>query len=159
MIELFLGFLTSAGPIGFGSLMKIVSGAFDTRNRNKEVERESQLLREVKERELDLEYFKLIYGDSSGASYSRATRRIVAVIGMLTFSSVVILSILWPSVQIVTFVPREVAGSGFEIGWGLLKFPNGAPLTAGVSTGHIALMGVIALEVILGFFFTPGGRK
>jgi len=43
--------------------------------------------------------------------------------------------------------------------WGLVKVPIDSGITTSISTGHIALVSITTLGAIIGFYFTPGGKK
>lgn len=43
--------------------------------------------------------------------------------------------------------------------FGLVKIPLGSQTVVAITTGHIALISVTMLGAIIGFYFTPAGRK
>ena len=90
--------------------------------------------------------------------YTRSTRRIIALIGMLNFATVSILCTLYPSVELITFIPPAHL-TEFNLFWGFIKFPINQGATVAITTGHIALTSITILGAIIGFYFTPAGRK
>jgi hypothetical protein len=153
MIELLIGLLTAGGSAGFGSFLKIAGGIFDSWNKARETKAEAEFLREAREHEQSLEFQRTLMGTDN---YSKHTRRVLAVIGMSTLSILTIWCAFVPELPLVTFA-RE-AGDG-SILFGLIKYPISAK-TVTVTLGHIALVaGTVVYPMIVGFYFTPGGRK
>jgi ABC-type uncharacterized transport system permease subunit len=108
-----------------------------------------------------IETQKAIFGEANEETsmFTRATRRIIALIGMLNFFVISVLCTIWPGVTIITFTPPENK-EAFSILWGIVKFPSGADVTTAITTGHIALVSIATLGAIIGFYFTPsaGGK-
>jgi len=153
MIELLIGLLTAGGSAGFGSFLKIAGGIFDSINRAREVKAEAEFLREAKANEQAIEFQKLLNGTDN---YSKHTRRILALIGMSTLSALTLWCAVFPTIPLVTFA-RE-AGD-LNLLFGIISFPVAAK-TITVTLGHIALVaGTVVYPMIVGFYFTPGGRK
>ncbi len=82
----------------------------------------------------------------------------LALIGMGTLSFITCITSIYPSVPLVTI--SNITGEGRnEFLFGLLSFQAAqAPMV--VTTGHIALFqATVVLPMIVGFYFTPGGRR
>ena len=82
----------------------------------------------------------------------------LALIGMFTLSFITCITTIFPSVPLVS--TTNITGEGRrEFLFGLFSFPaEQAPLV--VTTGHIALFeATVVLPLIIGFYFTPGGRR
>ena len=153
MLELILGMFTAGGSAGFGSMLKIVGGFLDSMNRAREVKAEAEFLREGVEHDQAIEFQKTLMGTDN---YARGTRRIVAVIGMLTLSFITIFSTIFPELQLITFA-REAGDWSFL--FGAISIPLEAK-TVEISLGHIAVVAAtVVYPMIIGFYFTPGGRK
>ena len=154
MFELLALFLTGGGSAAMGSILKGVFGAMtDSRQQKYEME----MAREARNNEFAIEYQKQLNSGPGGA-FTRATRRMLALIGMSTLAFITCITTVYPSVPLIS--TTNITGEGRrEFLFGLLSFPaEQAPLV--VTTGHIALFqATVVLPMIVGFYFTPGGRR
>ena len=154
MFELLTLFLTGGGSAAMGSILKGVFGAItDARQQKYEME----MARECRNNEFALK-FQATLNSGPGGAFTRATRRMLALIGMFTLSFITCITTLFPSVPLVSIT--NITGEGKkEFLFGLFSFPaEQAPLV--VTTGHIALFeATVVLPLIIGFYFTPGGRR
>ena len=154
MFELLTLFLTGGGSAAMGSILKGVFGAItDTRQQKYEME----MARECRNNEFALQ-FQASLNSGPGGAFTRATRRMLALIGMFTLSFITCITTIFPSVPLVS--TTNITGEGRrEFLFGLFSFPaEQAPLV--VTTGHIALFeATVVLPLIIGFYFTPGGRR
>jgi len=137
-----------------GSILKGVFGAItDARQQKYEME----MARECRNNEFALQ-FQAALNSGPGGAFTRATRRMLALIGMFTLSFITCITTIFPSVPLVS--TTNITGEGRrEFLFGLFSFPaEQAPLV--VTTGHIALFeATVVLPLIIGFYFTPGGRR
>ena len=137
-----------------GSILKGVFGAItDSRQQKYEME----MARECRANEQALK-FQQSLNSGPGGAFTRATRRMLALIGMCTLSFITCVTTIYPSVPLIS--TTNITGEGKkEFLFGLLSFPaEQAPLV--VTTGHIALFeATVVLPLIIGFYFTPGGRR
>ena len=154
MFELLTLFLTGGGSAAMGSILKGVFGAItDARQQKYEME----MARECRNNEFALQ-FQASLNSGPGGAFTRATRRMLALIGMFTLSFITCITTIFPSVPLVS--TTNITGEGRrEFLFGLFSFPaEQAPLV--VTTGHIALFeSTVVLPLIIGFYFTPGGRR
>lgn len=154
MFELLTLFLTGGGSAAMGSILKGVFGAItDARQQKYEME----MARECRNNEFAMEFQKSLNSGPGGA-FTRATRRMLALIGMFTLSFITCITTIFPSVPLIS--TTNITGEGKkEFLFGLISFPaEQAPLV--VTTGHIALFeATVVLPLIIGFYFTPGGRR
>jgi len=154
MFELLALFLTGGGSAAMGSILKGVFGAItDARQQKYEME----MARECRNNEFALQ-FQAALNSGPGGAFTRATRRMLALIGMFTLSFITCITTIFPSVPLVS--TTNITGEGRrEFLFGLFSFPaEQAPLV--VTTGHIALFeATVVLPLIIGFYFTPGGRR
>ena len=154
--------LSTLGATGMGSMLKILGGAVQSRNEAKEAQAKRELLRDMQMKEADIEFQKAIFGDANddpeATIFTRTTRRIIALIGMLNFATISILCTLYPTVELVTFVPPEQAKE-ISILWGLYTMPINEGVTTSITTGHISLVSITTLGAIIGFYFTPAGKR
>ena len=154
MFELLTLFLTGGGSAAMGSILKGVFGAItDARQQKYEME----MARECRNNEFALQ-FQASLNSGPGGAFTRATRRMLALIGMFTLSVITCITTIFPSVPLVS--TTNITGEGRrEFLFGLFSFPaEQAPLV--VTTGHIALFeATVVLPLIIGFYFTPGGRR
>ena len=136
-----------------GSILKGVFGAItDARQQKYEME----MARECRANEQALK-FQQSLNSGPGGAFTRATRRMLALIGMSTFSFVTCITTVYPSVPLLT--TTNITGEGKrEFLFGLISFPaEQAPMV--VTTGSISLFSCsVVLPMIIGFYFTPGGR-
>ncbi len=154
MFELLTMFLTGGGSAALGSILK---GVFGTIADNRQQKFELELAREARGNEHALEFQKQLNSGPGGA-FTRATRRLLALILVSTLSAVVILCTLFPSAEIVTLTNPSGEGST-EFLFGLITFPaKQTPIS--LTTGHLATYFVVIIcPMVVGFYYTPGGRK
>ena len=137
-----------------GSILKGVFGAMtDARQQKYEME----MAREARNNEFAVQ-FQQALNNGPGGAFTRATRRMLALIGMSTLSFITCITTIYPSVPLIS--TTNITGEGKrEFLFGLISFPaEQAPLV--VTTGHIALFeATVVLPLIIGFYFTPGGRR
>ena len=149
--------VSTMGATGMGAILKIIGGIFDRRSAAAEAREQRKLARAAHENQLDIDFQKALFGNDKGGVYARATRRMLAVIGMLNLAAISVLCTIWPTVPLVTFVPPEHQRS-FSVLWGIFTIPLDNGTTVVITTGHLALTTVVVLAAIVGFYFTPGGR-
>jgi hypothetical protein len=162
MFGLITMLLSTLGATGMGSMLKIVGGFVQSRNEAKEAQEKRELVRDMQQGNADLEFQKAVFGDASddpeATIFTRTTRRIIALIGMLNFATISILCTIYPTVELVTFVPPEQAQE-ISILWGLYTMPVDEGITTSITTGHISLVSITTLGAIIGFYFTPAGKR
>ena len=154
MFELLTLFLTGGGSAAMGSILKGVFGAMtDARQQKYEME----MARECRNNEFAIKFQESL-NTGPGGAFTRATRRMLALIGMSTLSFITCVTTIYPSIPLIS--TTNITGEGKrEFLFGLISFPaEQAPLV--VTTGHIALFqATVVLPMIVGFYFTPGGRR
>ena len=160
MFGLITMLLTTLGATGKGSMLKIVGGIFSGISEAKEMQARRELVRDMELKKADVEFQKAIFGEvnADNSAFTRATRRLIALIGMCNFAVISILCTLFPGVELITFTPPENK-EAISILFGLIKFPSGADITTSITTGHISLVSIATLGAIVGFYFTPGGKR
>lgn len=160
MFGLITMLLSTLGATGMGSMLKIVAGIVDRFGAAKEAKEKRELIREMELRKANVEFQKAVFGElnDDNTKYTRTTRRILALIGMLNFFTISVLCTIWPSVELITFTPPEHKDT-FTFLFGLVKIPLGSQTAVAITTGHISLISVTMLGAIIGFYFTPAGRK
>lgn len=154
MFELLTMFLTGGGSAALGSILK---GVFGTIADNRQQKFELELAREARGNEFALKFQQQL-NNGPGGKFTRATRRLLALILISTLSAVVILCTLYPSAEIITL--SNASGEGkTEFLFGLISFPaKQSPIM--VTTGHLSAYFVVILcPMVVGFYYTPGGRK
>ena len=160
MFGLITMLLTTLGATGMGSMLKIVAGTIQSINDGREAKAKRELARDLAMSSQDIKFQQAVFGnggDPAASLFTRATRRIIALIGMLNFATISILCTIWPGVELITFTPPENK-EALSILWGLVKMPSGADVTTAITTGHISLVSIATLGAIIGFYFTPGGK-
>jgi hypothetical protein len=149
------------GATGMGSLLKMLGGIFVTVSEQKAAKEKRKLARDLAMSQASVELQTAIFGsaDKETNKYTRTTRRIIALIGMLNFFTISILCTLWPTKPLVTFTPPEAKGS-ISILWGFISYPTSHETITTITTGHITLVSIATLGAIIGFYFTPsaGGK-
>ena len=154
MFELITMFLTAGGSAAMGSILK---GVFGTITDSKQHKFDLEMAREARNNEFVLKYQEII-NSGDGGSYTRITRRILALIGMCTLSAISLLCTIYPSIPILT--SSNITGEGTKsILFGLFTFPvEQTPVV--LTTGHASLFAISCVyPLIIGFYFTPGGRR
>ena len=159
MFGLITMLLSTLGATGMGSMLKIIGGIAQSRASANEAKAKRDLVRDMALNKANVDFQKAVFGeiDKDAGMFTRATRRLIALIGMLNFAVISILCTLWPTVELVTFTPPENK-ENFSILWGLFNFPSSEPVTTAITTGHISLVSIATLGAIVGFYFTPGGK-
>ena len=154
MFELLALFLTGGGSAAMGSILK---GVFGMITDSRSAKHEMEMARECRNNEQAIQFQQALNSGPSGA-FTRATSRMLALIGMCTLSFITCITTIYPSVPLIS--TTNITGEGRrEFLFGLISFPaEQAPLV--VTTGHIALFeATVVLPLIIGFYFTPGGRR
>ena len=133
MTALLTLFLTGGGAAVLGSLLKGIFGAIvDSREHRYQLE----MAREVRTNEMALE-FQQILNDPRDGKFTRATRRMLAVIGMSTLSFITCITAIYPSVPLLTHTNASGEGRNSFL-WGLIDLQvSQTPMV--LTTGHIAL--------------------
>ena len=137
-----------------GSMLKGVFGMIvDSRQQKYELE----MAREARNNEYAIKFQESLNGGDGGA-FTRATRRMLALIGMGSIAFVTCITAIYPSVPLLS--TTNITGEGrTEILFGLLSFPA-EQTNMVVTTGHLCLFECsVVLPMIVGFYFTPGGRR
>ena len=153
--------LSTLGATGMGSILKILGGVVQSIADANEQKAKRELARDLAMSNQDIKFQKAVFGNASDPEvgmFTRGTRRLIALIGMLNFATISILCTLFPGVELVTFTPPENK-EAITILWGLVKMPSGAEVTTAITTGHISLVSIATLGAIIGFYFTPGGKR
>ena len=106
MFELLALFLTGGGSAAMGSILKCVFGAMtDSRQQKYEME----MAREARNNEFAIEYQKALNSGPGGA-FTRATRRMLALIGMSTLAFITCITTVYPSVPLIS--TTNITGEG-----------------------------------------------
>ena len=161
MVGLVTMLVSTLGATGMGSILKIAGGLVQSFNEAREKKAERELTRDLAISGAKIDFQKATFGepDADTAKFTRATRRFIALMGMFNFFVISVLCTIWPAVELITFTPPEQKDT-YTFLFGLFTFPIGeqSPTTA-ITTGHITLVSITTLGAIIGFYFTPGGKK
>lgn len=154
MFELITLFLTGGGSAAMGSILK---GVFGMITDSRQAKYDMEMARECRNNEWALK-FQQSLNSGEGGAFTRATRRMLALIGMCTFSFVTCITTVYPSIPILTSTNLTGEGERSFL-FGLVTFPaSQTPMV--VTTGSISLFSCsVVLPMIIGFYFTPGGRR
>ena len=153
--------LSTLGATGMGSILKILGGLVQSISDANEQKAKRELARDLAMSNQDIKFQQAVFGNASDPEvgmFTRGTRRLIALIGMLNFATISILCTIYPGVELITFTPPENK-EAMSILWGLVKMPSGADVTTAITTGHISLVSIATLGAIIGFYFTPGGKR
>jgi hypothetical protein len=153
--------LSTLGATGMGSMLKIVGGFVQSASDAKEQKAKRELARDLAMSNSDIKFQQTVFGNAQDKDtnlFTRATRRLIALIGMCNFATISILCTLYPNIELITFVPPEQARE-INVLWGLFSMPLDAGVTTSITTGHISLVSITTLGAIIGFYFTPGGKR
>jgi hypothetical protein len=161
MFGLITMLVTTLGATGMGSILKMAGGLFAAISDAKAASAKRELARDLALSKASIEMQQAIFGETNEKTsiFTRTTRRIIALIGMLNFFVISVLCTIWPGVELITFTPPENK-ENFSLLWGLVEFPSGTEVTTAITTGHISLVSIATLGAIIGFYFTPsaGGK-
>ena len=153
--------LSTLGATGMGSILKILGGLVQSISDSNEAKAKREMARDLAMANTNAQFQKAVFGeatDKESSLFTRATRRLIALIGMLNFATISILCTLYPGIELITFTPPE-SKEAMSILWGLVKIPSGQEITSTITTGHISLVSIATLGAIVGFYFTPGGKR
>jgi len=162
MFELLLTLFTGGGAMGLGSIMKMGAGVLDSRAAANELKEKRKLLSGFDNAQQIIDYQAALTPESEGGLFTRHTRRMLALIGVLTLSVCTIHCVICADLPFYTLPSVARAGAGesnsFSILFGFVEIPRSdKPIS--LTLGHLAALNFISLNMILGFYFTPGGRK
>ncbi|HCY80897.1 MAG TPA: hypothetical protein DHV22_04455, partial [Xanthomarina gelatinilytica] len=136
--------LSTLGATGMGSILKILGGVVQSIADANEQKAKRELARDLAMSNQDIKFQQAVFGNAADPEvgmFTRGTRRLIALIGMLNFATISILCTLYPGVELVTFTPPENK-EAVSILWGLVKMPSGADVTTAITTGHISLVSI-----------------
>lgn len=153
--------LSTLGATGMGSMLKILGGFIQSASDAKEQKAKRELARDLAMSNSDIKFQQTVFGNAQDKDtnlFTRATRRLIALIGMCNFATISILCTLYPNIELITFVPPEQARE-INVLWGLFSMPLDSGVTTSITTGHISLVSITTLGAIIGFYFTPGGKR
>ena len=155
MFSLLTMIFTAGGSAGFGSVLKGVFGGIADARENKF---KLELASRIKDHENAIEFQKTLLGNSEDSKYVRHTRRILALVCVFTLCAIALLCTIYPSVPLVTLTNLSGEAERSFL-FGLVTLPaKQAPMV--VTTGHIAVFeAIVVFPMIIGFYFTPGGRR
>jgi hypothetical protein len=154
MFELVTMFFTAGGSAALGSVLK---GVFGTISDSRQQKFELELAREARGNEFALKFQEQL-NSGEGGMFTRVTRRLLSLILCSTLSATIILCTLFPSQKIIT-LSHPTGEGATEFLFGLISFPVKQSAVV-VTTGHLSAYFVIVLApMVLGFYFTPGGRR
>jgi hypothetical protein len=169
MFELFITLFTGGGAMGIGSILKIVAGKLDSGSFKQETDSKVQALKDILTHavngNLDKETIELFVNalteDTEGGMFGRHTRRILAIMGVSVIALGTIHCVLFAGDPFITIPSIALGGEssgGWSFLWGVFTLP---PKTSPIqlTLGHLAAVNFISLNMILGFYFTPGGRR
>ena len=160
MFGLITMLLSTLGATGMGSMLKIAGGVVQSSNDAKELKAKREILRDMSISKASVEFQQAVFGeaDKDTSLFTRATRRLIALLGMMNFAAISIWCTVFPNVTLVTFTPPENK-ENIDILWGFISLPSGSEITTTITSGHIALVAITTLGAIIGFYFTPGGKR
>lgn len=163
MISLIITLISTLGATGIGSGLKMMSGFIASMSEIKAKNADRELIRDLERAKISVAVQKQIFGGNSEASrYSRQTRRIMAIIGGVTFMICMLIFAIFPSIPLITFATAGGVASSFSVLWGLISVPAvAAGTTVVITTGHMLIVGFAIIGLIFGFYFTPiyNGRR
>ena len=109
MFGLITMLLSTLGATGMGSMLKIVGGIFQSVSEAKAAKERRELVRDMQIRGMDNDFQKMLVGetDKDTGMFTRATRRLIAFMGMLNFAIISILCTIYPNTTLITFTPPE----------------------------------------------------
>ncbi len=161
MIELLITIFTGGGAVGLGSIFKMVAGFVDSKNQARELSEHRKILAKTRDSETALAFQKEAFGDNQVGLFARSTRRMLALIGVSTLAIGTLHCTLFPADPFITLGSVATGGEGlksYSFLFGIIEIPQrDKPIC--LSLGHVALMNFIGFQMILGYYFTPGGRK
>ena len=156
MIALFSTLITALGAAGGGSIFKMLTALVSRVGEAKRLQAKQDLVREVKEGNLNVQIQKAIFGDSKGGLYEHRTRRIVAVVAVTVLGIIGLLGTIFPSAPLLTLDARD---GHLDILWGLFSIPVQEDKVESITTGHLAVAVVSILAAVIGFYGTPSAGE
>ena len=150
MIELLMSLFSVAGSAGFGSILKLLSGALAGRRDHK--------LAVIAAMSKSDRNFQAIFKPGQQSKGSSVTRRILGMMLVGTICYIGIYAVQNPGVELITWIIPE-AKQSWAMLWGFLKFPASKEITVVITLGHLAIMVINIGAMAVGFYFTPSGSR
>lgn len=150
--------LSSLGSAGAGSLLKIISGWFDSRAALQSEKLKIKLADKLQHRKVDLDYQTALFGNTTAGKSGLMTRRIIAVMMASAFIWLMVWCAIYPELPLTTIIVPESKETG-SILWGIYSWNPHSEYTTTITTGHLLILGMNQIGLMTGFYFTPGGRK
>ena len=103
MFGLITMLLSTLGATGMGSMLKILGGIVQSANDAKEAKAKRELIRDMSLAKADVKFQKAVFGEANEDTsiFTRATRRLIAFMGMLNFAIISILCTLYPNLSLI----------------------------------------------------------
>jgi hypothetical protein len=156
MIALFSTLITALGAAGGGSIFKMITSVVGRIGEAKRLQAKQDLVREVKEGDLNVQIQKQIFGNSKGGLYEHHTRRIVAVVSVTVLGAIGLLGTIFPDAPLLTL---DASNGHINILWGLFSVPVQEDKVEAITTGHLAVAVVSILAAVIGFYGTPSAGE
>jgi len=150
VIELIMSLFSVAGSAGFGSILKLFSGALAGRREHK--------LATIAAMSKSDRNFQAIFKPGEQSQGSNVTRRILGMMLTGTICYIGIYAVQNPGIELITWIIPE-AKQSWAMFWGFLKFPASKEITVVITLGHLAIMVINIGAMAVGFYFTPSGRR
>ena len=107
MFGLITMLLSTLGATGMGSMLKIAGGVVQSANDANELKAKREILRDLAAANASVEFQQAVFGeaDKDTSLFTRGTRRLIALIGMLNFAVISVWCTVFPSITLITFTP------------------------------------------------------
>ena len=147
--------LLASGALG--AILKIGSALLEHWQENKKRNAELEAAKFAAYKDAKIQIGKQFYGEGDTANFTRTTRRMVAIMFVGTFCTIMLLWSWWPSVPIVVHQPAD--GSGISMLFGLLSYTTKGDQQLTLTTGALVWAGLHPLTMILTAYFMPIGKR
>ena len=156
-----MALFASGGAVGFGAVLKGIFGGIQLAQDRKADAVRLDGLRQVKNAEVAQKFLDSQFGDTDNGTFAIHTRRMLALIGVGSLAVYGFHCFALYDAEFIT-LPSTARGGDtepfFSLLWGLLEIPRSdKPIS--LTLGHVGLVIASGFQIILGFYFGPGGRK
>lgn len=147
--------LIASGTIG--AAIKIIAAILENRAKLKQQQIANETARLTAHTNARIEMGTLFYGENGDATRTRATRRILAIMFVATFCSILGVWAWYPTAEIVVYEPT--ASGKTSLLWGLIAWQAKTDHVITLTTGALVWAALHPLTMILTAYFMPIGSR
>ena len=159
-MQFLMALFASGGAVGFGAVLKGIFGTIQCIQDRKAESAKLEGLGRIRESEVALKFLDSQFGETPNGTFAVHTRRMLALIGVGTLAISCLHCLACYDGEIITLPSTARGGesSNWSFLWGLVTIPQSdKPIS--LTLGHVSIGIITGFQIILGFYFGPGGRR